>query len=315
MKTVAPDISIILPTWNRVGLLEATIRSIRAQSFVNWELIIVDDGSTDHTKEMVLDLGDDRIRYYYTRHTGVGGRNRNIGLSLSKGAFIAFMDSDDLWMPNKLQAQMRALWNYPTAGFTVTNGYNFMEEGKPLEFFYRERSGWQFGSVYESYFRSELAGFTQALLFRRECLVLTGGLRESGSFSDVHFLLRLALNYPAVILYEPLIQRRLHGNNYIHHNWKESCLEGFTILEENKSILPPSLRRQAFFRFHINFGEKYLKYHQPARAIGEFAKAWWMKPGSLTPVKKSAKAFLRLIHKKNDFQVSTGVPESSSTIP
>lgn len=97
-------ISVIMPTYNSQSFIEESILSVVNQSYYNWELIIVDDGSTDSTKDIVTRYvsKDKRIKYYYQQNAGQA-KARNLGLEQSEGLFVAFIDSDDLWLPNMLE--------------------------------------------------------------------------------------------------------------------------------------------------------------------------------------------------------------------
>jgi glycosyltransferase involved in cell wall biosynthesis len=97
-----PAISIITPTFNRAQFLNRMIGSVLNQSFQNWELIILDDGSTDHTSEVVQAFKDSRIIYFYLTHSGAGDK-RNMGIDIAKSSYITFLDSDDEAMPNWLE--------------------------------------------------------------------------------------------------------------------------------------------------------------------------------------------------------------------
>jgi glycosyltransferase involved in cell wall biosynthesis len=122
--------SIIIPSFNRGHLIGSTIRSVLAQEHSNWELIIVDDGSTDDTKEQVLRYKDPRILYHY-QDNAERSAARNKGLSLSKGEFICFLDSDDQWIPEHLsivESTLRAN-NFLTALYFTGVQWNF-EDGR-----------------------------------------------------------------------------------------------------------------------------------------------------------------------------------------
>jgi glycosyltransferase involved in cell wall biosynthesis len=97
-------VSVIIPTYNRAYCLGATVDSALAQTHCEVEVLVVDDGSSDHTREFVLDQyrHEPRVRYLYQENTGVSGA-RNHGLRAAQGDFIAFLDSDDLWLPWKLE--------------------------------------------------------------------------------------------------------------------------------------------------------------------------------------------------------------------
>jgi glycosyltransferase involved in cell wall biosynthesis len=102
----APLVSIVMPTYNRAQYILETIKSIQKQTYCSWELIIVDDGSDDNTRQLVNQINDERVTYYYNSHVGME-HTRKIGLDIAKGDFIGFMDSDDLWAPTKLQKQVK----------------------------------------------------------------------------------------------------------------------------------------------------------------------------------------------------------------
>lgn len=118
-------ISIVMPTHNRSGMLAESIRSILQQTWTDWELIIVDDGSTDDTAAVVASFNDRRISLVAQPHTGHITANRLKGAALSKGDWIAFMDSDDLWETDKLKIQMEWLQQFPEVGFTFSNAWHF----------------------------------------------------------------------------------------------------------------------------------------------------------------------------------------------
>ncbi len=94
--------TVIIPTYNRLELLKDAIQSVIDQTFSDFELIIVDDQSTDNTKEMVCSFCDERIKYFLNDHVKGPGGARNSGIFRAKGEWIAFLDSDDIWLPKKL---------------------------------------------------------------------------------------------------------------------------------------------------------------------------------------------------------------------
>ena len=100
-----PLVSIILPTYNRADFLPASLDSVFAQTYVNWEIILIDDGSTDNTVEVLKKYDQARIRYFHQENQGVSGA-RNYGISQCNGELIALLDSDDEWLPKKLETQI-----------------------------------------------------------------------------------------------------------------------------------------------------------------------------------------------------------------
>ncbi len=107
IKKINIKISVIIPTYNRENLISNSIKSILNQTYKNFEVIIVDDGSTDNTKDKVYKIGDERIRYIRL-DTNKGGSNaRNIGIQNSVGKYVSFQDSDDYFYPDKLEKQLK----------------------------------------------------------------------------------------------------------------------------------------------------------------------------------------------------------------
>lgn len=109
MSERIPAVSVIIPTYNRAHLVGRAIRSVLNQTFTDFELIVVDDASTDNTREEVESVGDLRIRYIRHEQRKGGSAARNTGIEVAHGEFLAFLDSDDEWLPRKLELQVLAL--------------------------------------------------------------------------------------------------------------------------------------------------------------------------------------------------------------
>ncbi len=289
MFDIIPKVSIIMPTYNRAEYIIETIVSIRNQTYSRWELIIVDDGSDDNTEELISQIKDERIQFYKAgrigvngriknigleKRIGVNGRIKNIGLEKVSGELIAFIDSDDLWADTKLEKQVAALQQYPEAGFSLTGGYNFRKPNEPVDFFYKQGEGIKCDNVFISFFKSELSTTTPSLMFRRECIDSAGLFKETSPFSDIDFILSLAYHFKAIILYEPLLYRRLHEANDSNANWIKGYNKGIELIQSYKKDLPAKIARDALFRLYINFGEDCLLYKERKKAIQHFLSAW-----------------------------------------
>ncbi len=298
--TKSPRVSIIMPAFNRERLIGESIRSVLGQDFPDWELIVVDDGSTDQTAEVVKGFSDERIRYHYMPKTGLGVKLKWEGIKQARGEWIAFLDSDDGWAPGKLQKQIAAMEQYPAAAFSLTGGYNFRRPGEPLEYFYQQREGVRYGELLIPLFRSEVALLPQTLLLRRVCLPVLERFAETAPGSDVEFIYGLVAEFPGLILYEPLLSRRLHDTNISGQDWERGYREGIKMIKEYRDNrrLPAAEAKKAAFRLYINYGEKCIRYRKTGRAISCFRKAWWYQPGSIIPLKKSGKALLGLFSRK-----------------
>jgi glycosyltransferase involved in cell wall biosynthesis len=112
-------VSVIIPTFNRAALCKYAVESVLAQTYRNLEVIVVDDGSVDDTRELLAGL-DERVRYLWQRNAGVSA-SRNLGIESAQGEFLTFLDSDDSWLPWKLEAQLAVLKAYPNAGMVFTD--------------------------------------------------------------------------------------------------------------------------------------------------------------------------------------------------
>ena len=109
-----PVVSIITPCYNASATIAETIESVQSQTYSSWELLIIDDSSTDHSDEIIMKYAtqDCRIRYFRTEHpSGSPALPRNIGIESARGKYIAFLDSDDIWLPDKLELQMNFMAN------------------------------------------------------------------------------------------------------------------------------------------------------------------------------------------------------------
>ncbi len=110
-----PTASVIMAAYNHAGYIAQAISSVLAQSWQNLELIVVDDGSTDRTREVVASFDDPRVRYIYQENQGQGGA-RNTGIAHARGGYVCFLDDDDLWLPDRLETALAILQPHPEAG-------------------------------------------------------------------------------------------------------------------------------------------------------------------------------------------------------
>ena len=125
-----PKVSVIIPTYNSANYLPAAIESVLSQSFQDFEVIVIDDGSTDNTAMVVRDY-EPRIRYFCQTNSGVS-KARNRGIEESKGEYVAFLDSDDTWLTDKLEHQIRALNQNPDYRVCYTAFVCVDEHLKPI---------------------------------------------------------------------------------------------------------------------------------------------------------------------------------------
>lgn len=205
MKTV----SVILPTYNRAGLVKKAIDSVLSQTYSDLELIVVDDGSTDDTGKLVQEIKDGRIHYFYTKINRGAAAARNFGImqTAPDSSYIAFEDSDDIWHPDKLEKQLKVLDAYPEAGFCYHKIRYDMGEGcsaiLPDE---RVPLGKKAGNIYAQLLYDNLVD-CPSMLIRKKCLERAGLFDESlKALEDYDLALRLAKDSPAAFVDEVLLE-------------------------------------------------------------------------------------------------------------
>ncbi|MGH2397678.1 MAG: glycosyltransferase family 2 protein, partial [bacterium] len=173
-----PQVSVILPTYNRAHLLLRAVRSVLAQDFDDFELWIIDDESVDNTADVVATINDPRVHYERIAHRGFAGA-MNRGLELSRGKYLAFIDSDDEWVPTKLQRQVAVLDSQgPEVGVVYTAGRSFDDvRGRSggIHHVRIEGVGWLFERLLE---RPGGIPFPSVLV-RRECFARVGHFDET----------------------------------------------------------------------------------------------------------------------------------------
>lgn len=126
-----PKISIVMPVYNQAEYAAETIESVLAQTFGDWELVIVDDGSTDGSAERILRYSDSRIRYFYQRNRGVSAA-RNLALEEARGEFVGFLDADDTFFPRKIEEHISCLERDSTIGLTYSSRITVDQDGARL---------------------------------------------------------------------------------------------------------------------------------------------------------------------------------------
>lgn len=208
-----PTVSVVIPTYNRAQYIGACLKSVLDQSFSDFEILVIDDGSTDNTREVVARFKDPRISYEWQANSGRPSVPRNRGIELSRGDYIAFLDSDDLWLPSKLEKQMAVAKRHPEAALIYCLARQFDETGdKDLVSPYRLKRS---GSVYPFLlFYSFIPALT--VLVQRRHLAQVGVFDTRPEFKaveDYELWLRMAARYPVRFVPEVLAKYRIHGSN------------------------------------------------------------------------------------------------------
>ncbi|MCM1251276.1 MAG: glycosyltransferase [Clostridium sp.] len=199
-------VSIIIPTYNRADCIEKSVRSVLEQTYREFELIIVDDGSTDNTQDVINSIEDERMRYIKMPENHGASAARNEGIRQAAYEYIAFQDSDDWWKPDKLEKQMQALMDNPQAGMVYCayecNRFDgditiVPDEQIPLH----DKQG----DIYEKLLCRNTIG-APTVLARRECFSKVGLFCENLScLEDWELFMRIAKEYSILFIEEPLV--------------------------------------------------------------------------------------------------------------
>ncbi len=208
-----PKVSVITCTYNRAHLIGETIASVLTQSFQDFEYIIIDDGSVDNTEEVVNTFQDARIRYFFHTHTaGHLSALRNFAHAKSNGAYVAYVDSDDLWEKDKLEIQFNALEGSRTTGFSFTDIDTFDDNGSLQTSLYK-KTGEFTGSVFSEMLANNLIICHTTLMIRKSCLDKIGTMDESMHSGDHDLVFLLSRHFDAHVVYRPLVHVRKHAQN------------------------------------------------------------------------------------------------------
>ncbi|HCI55958.1 MAG TPA: hypothetical protein DFI01_08555 [Bacteroidales bacterium] len=196
-------VSVIIPSFNSSHCIENALKSVINQTFKNFEVLVCDDGSTDQTKEIVraYQKNDPRIKLLCLAENQGSGAARNIGMSYAKGDYIAFLDSDDEWFPDKLKHQVERMDNLPKEVGVCFCGAIIIKNGrneKPI--IYSPDKDWE-TDTFEKFALDQITFLTSTVLFRRSCLEESGlMIPQMRRNQDGEFFLRLFYNYGLTVI-------------------------------------------------------------------------------------------------------------------
>ena len=238
-----PLVSIILPVYNREGFVRRAIESVFAQTYSHWELIAIDDGSTDRTPEILRSYTDHRVRLFVQPNAGPYPA-RNYGLSQATGEFIAFLDSDDLWYPHKLELQL-PLFSRSEVGLVCGNAII-------MDYRHQEPIPWH-RTYYDLWPPSRKRAFETLLgydfvsemtaIVRRRCFERLGPFSLAGRVSaDYAKWIHIAMHYDIDFVSEPVGEIGVHDDNWSRN--AERRYESQILLFEELLTQAPSARDQ-----------------------------------------------------------------------
>lgn len=269
-------VSIVLPTYNRAYILGRAVESVLNQTYPYFELILVDDGSTDSTQELIENYQDERICYYKLDENGGQSRARNFGIEHARYEYIAFEDSDDIWHPNKLEVQMQLMKHASeSVGFCYHKiRYEMEELGTvilPSENIDTDRKS---GSIYKQLLYGNLVS-CPSVLARKKCLMDVGGFDTSmKSLEDYDLVLKMAKTYQALFVDEVLLEASYFQMAYHQILWviywrAASCFKDIKGLYRN-GYLKSSNGNYSSKCTADWYGERFIKLIELSLKNGEF---------------------------------------------
>ena len=211
MCKTLPNVSVVLTCYNGVRWISRAIESILAQTYRDFELVMIDDGSTDNSKEIASSyLFDERVRYIYQENKGFSAA-LNRGIKESSGNIIGFICQDDLWVPSKLELQVKYLHEHKDVDLVHSNYYSIDSKGRLIEVRYVKIPCFSSKEkVVKQLFLNNFIGF-ETVLVKRKCLDKVGFFDECMvGFSDHDMWMRVAGDFNIGYLDLPLVKKRQH---------------------------------------------------------------------------------------------------------
>lgn len=249
-----PLISVIIPVYNGEKTIRETIKSVLSQTFTEFELIVINDGSQDRTLEIVETIQDPRLKVFSYPNAGQS-TSRNRGIALATGEYISFIDADDLWTPDKLEAQVKVLQENPQAAVAyswtdwIDESSQFLGKGSHIT---------EKGEVFTKLLLNDFVANGSNSLIRHQALVEVGGFDASVTpAEDWDMWLRLAAHYEFVAVPSPHILYRISPNSASFNVWKMEA-SSLKVIEKAFAQAPESL--QHLKRKSLGNRYKYLTY-------------------------------------------------------
>jgi glycosyltransferase involved in cell wall biosynthesis len=274
-----PLVSVVIPAYNAAWCIRRAVDSVLAQDFRDFELIVVDDGSTDDTAAILAGYGD-AVRVISKPNGGLSSA-RNAGISAAKGEFVAFLDADDWWMSEKLVRQVTLMGSRPDLLFCSTASAVQTPAGKRLADW---RCGVVHASALESIFSANayVAGSGSAVLAKREAFFRAGGFDESlRSLEDIDMWMRLAALGGFACIDETLVFIEKSASS-MSGNLDVMRASAIQVMRKNRDLLPENLRggfwRIAFASMLTDYAKWAYRKGRITQALGDLLHALSLAP-------------------------------------
>lgn len=268
-------ISVIIPAYNAERTILETIKSVQEQIFSDFELIVINDGSKDRTEEIVQGIKDDRIKIFAYENGGLATA-RNRGISHATGEFIAFLDADDLWTPDKLELQLALLKQHPEAGVAYSwTCFMDVDKQEKISLFLPSSCDTFAGNVYQRLLLSNFIHSGSNTLVRREAIESVGGFDPAcASSADWDYWLRLSKNWSFEVVPKPqILYRRASGS--MSSKVELMRKEGLIALEKAYQAAPPELqylKSHTLANLHHYYASLYVQHSSDPKDISQAGK-------------------------------------------
>lgn len=276
-----PKVSVIIPTYNREDFIEETIQSVLDQTYKDFEIIVVDDGSTDNTKKK-LEKFNSKIKLIEQKNSE-RAVSRNNGIKNAQGEYIAFLDSDDLWFKNKLEKQVEVLDKNKDYVLTYCQCLRINENGLNIKIAERQLKGYS-GYVYEKLLMRNFITSPTPLV-KRECIEKIKGFETKYiPYEDWEFWVRLSLLGKFYFIKEPLAHYRIHETQSVKLAKAEKIEEVTTSLLENSFThkeIPTELKNKSLGLANLRFTYWYLIANDTSKAKEKLRKCLSLYPNFL----------------------------------
>lgn len=251
--TYNPLVSIIVPTFNRAQLVAEAIKSVLNQTYGNFEIIIIDDYSTDNTAELIGKINDDRISYFCLNKNQGAPAARNIGLKKASGQLIAFLDSDDQWVSTKLEKQVALFEREQHIGLVYT-GIKFINNQSERVLVPKVR-----GDISKNILMKNYVGPTSSVLIKKALIDKVGGFDNTlPSCQDWDLFIRIGQICEIDYIAEPLVLYFEHGGTRISTNSK-AVVKGHLKIHSKYHRLIKALSINEKKKHFLNMGKLFLK--------------------------------------------------------
>lgn len=261
-------VSVIIPCYNGERFIGEAIESVISQTHQNWELIVVDDGSTDSSKDIVRQYTTDR-RIKLIEHRCNKGipKTKNDGLSVAQGGYIAFLDQDDIWMPSKLELQLSRFESESNIGL-VCAGMVFMDENMKSRRIFTGFNDTNQKELVKSLYWSP-TNSSSIMMIKRECLSQVGTFDENlVAWDDYELLMRIATQFRVRYVRRPLVRKRVYS---VNANRKDSH-SSQAVRNESEKVFEHVLTLHPFLRRYKNFNEAWRFYSESIELLEQGEK-------------------------------------------